>query len=209
MKVALCAKVETISKLWKDCLQETNHKIEIINNKDDLMDFLSQHKKAAICIENTWASSSLQELIVSIKEWYPKVRILTLSQEPNFTEGMELLQLGVQGYCNARMQPIHFQDALKAVKKGNNWMYPEFIQMMIQNINIAQNTQTTIDEKLAPLSKREKEVAKLIHSGHTNQEIADITSITLRTVKAHTSSIYEKMQVKDRVALVLHLNTTS
>lgn len=208
MRVALCGNLQTISQLWQNHLDEAQHKAKIIKDESELIKFLSKHQKAVVCLELEWLTTTLQEFIVSIQNSFPKTRIFILSQEPNFHEGMELLQLGVQGYGNARMQPVHFKDALKIVKQGNNWLYPEFIQMMIQNINVTQESKNLIEEKLKPLTKREREVAKLIQDGHTNQEIADITSITLRTVKAHTSSIYEKMNVKDRVALVLHLNET-
>lgn len=209
MKIALCTQLDTISQLWHDYLKDTKHKAKIVKNEDELRKFLSKHKKAAICLEDEWLkTANPKEFIISIKNIFPKAHILILSQQPSFKEGMELLELGVHGYANARMQPVHFKDALKAVKRGNNWLYPEFIQMMIKTINTPEENKTTLEEKLMPLSKREKEVARLIYDGHTNQEIADITSITLRTVKAHTSSIYEKMEVKDRVALVLHLNET-
>lgn len=208
MRVALCASLEAVRVSWKNHIKQTDYKAKIINNTDELMDFLLKHKKAVICLEDKWTPTSLKEVIISIQEWYPKARIFALSQAPNFEEGMELLNIGVKGYGNAHMQHIHFIDALKSIKKDNLWLYPEFVQMMIKNINNSQVQQIPLDIKLSELSKREKEVAKLIHEGYTNQEIADITNITLRTVKAHTSSIYEKLNVKDRVGLVLHLNQT-
>ena len=56
---------------------------------------------------------------------------------------------------------------------------------------------------LSELSSREREVANLIYQGLTNNEISEKTGITLRTVKAHTTSIYSKLNVKDRIGLVL------
>ena len=56
---------------------------------------------------------------------------------------------------------------------------------------------------LSELSSREREIADLIYQGLTNNEISEKTGITLRTVKAHTSSIYSKLNVKDRIGLVL------
>ena len=56
---------------------------------------------------------------------------------------------------------------------------------------------------LSELSLREREIADLIYQGLTNNEISEKTGITLRTVKAHTSSIYSKLNVKDRIGLVL------
>ena len=62
-----------------------------------------------------------------------------------------------------------------------------------------------VDKKtdLSELSSREREIADLIYQGLTNNEISEKTGITPRTVKAHTSSIYSKLNVKDRIGLVL------
>nr|WP_249321509.1 MULTISPECIES: helix-turn-helix transcriptional regulator [unclassified Campylobacter] len=56
---------------------------------------------------------------------------------------------------------------------------------------------------LEKLTVKERDIANFIYNGLTNQEIADVSNITLRTVKAHISSIFEKTGVKDRVNLVL------
>lgn len=55
------------------------------------------------------------------------------------------------------------------------------------------------------ISAREEEVLGLICEGRTNQEIADILYISLQTVKDHTSRIYRKVGVKNRVQLVTFL----
>jgi len=55
------------------------------------------------------------------------------------------------------------------------------------------------------ISAREKEVLGLICEGRTNKEIADILYISLQTVKDHTSRIYKKTGVKNRVQLVAFL----
>jgi LuxR family maltose regulon positive regulatory protein len=51
---------------------------------------------------------------------------------------------------------------------------------------------------LDPLSERELEVLRLFAQGMTNQEIADQLIISLGTVKAHSSNIYRKLDVRNR-----------
>ena len=56
-----------------------------------------------------------------------------------------------------------------------------------------------------PLSKREKEVLKLVLQGKGNKQIALALDISLRTVEFHLKNIYTKFQVSSRIELVLKL----
>ena len=108
--------------------------------------------------------------------------IFALTSNPNFTEGTRLLSLGVKGYGDINMPKTTMRDALRVISKGNIWLYPEFLQMMITSFS--KNLHEINQEKLDLLSSREQEIASLVKKGLSNKEIAVQTSITERTVKA-------------------------
>lgn len=66
-----------------------------------------------------------------------------------------------------------------------------------------------IGEKLASLTAREREVMELILAGKYNKVIADELNISMRTVEAHRSKIFEKMAVRSAVELAQLLKTHS
>lgn len=132
--------------------------------------------------------------------------IFALSSSPSFTEGRHLLSFGIKGYGKLDMPKKSLRDALYLIKKGNIWLYPEFLQTMITSFS--KNLHEVNQKKLDLLSSREQEIASLAREGLSNKEIATQAKITERTVKAHLSSIYEKLDIKDRVALVIKLNNT-
>lgn len=210
MRVVLCATDDTIAHLWKKNLKQTSYKRKIVEDENSLMSYLLKYKesKILVCIEDIWVGNSfddIKELIVALKGLYEDIYIMVLSRYPSFSTGRAILALGVNGYGNSKMLPIHLQDAMECIANGNIWVYPEFVQMMIKSINVSYSKDSNNNLTLDNLSPREKEITKLIYEGYNNKEIAAMTNITLRTVKAHTTSIYEKMNVKDRVALVLLL----
>ena len=59
------------------------------------------------------------------------------------------------------------------------------------------------EEKL--LTDRELEVLNCIYKGYSNPEISKLLNITISTVKAHTSSIFQKFHAKNRIELLLML----
>lgn len=135
-------------------------------------------------------------------------RILVLSLMPVFEEAQYYLALGAMGYANAMMHESHLHSAYQAVEEGKVWLHPDFISLMIHQLQgNADKTKSTHNTLLAELSHREKEVALLLGDGHTHNEIAEQLGITVRTVKAHASAIYHKLGIKDRLALSLLLHS--
>ena len=133
----------------------------------------------------------------------PELKLLVLSDTPNFEEGQGLLQLGIKGYANTYIHLLHLKQAIELINSGNIWLYPSFMQELIR---ASQDKNKQKEKLLALLTSREKETALQVSHGKSNKEIASELKITERTVKAHLSSIYEKTKISDRTSLALKLN---
>ena len=86
--------------------------------------------------------------------------------------------------------------AIKRVSRGEVY-YPEFVTRLLLN------TVNQQDEEVK-LNGRELEFIKLASTELTYKEIADQMSISVRTVDGYRDSLFEKLQVKSRVGLVLY-----
>lgn len=134
-------------------------------------------------------------------------RVMVLSMVPDFNAAQNFLAMGAMGYGNAMMHESHLHSALQALEEGKVWLHPDFIARMISQIQYQDVGKKRSLALLDDLSKREREVALMLSDGATHQNIADALDITVRTVKAHATSIYQKLDVKDRLALSLLLHT--
>lgn len=130
--------------------------------------------------------------------------LLILEKAPEIATGKMLLSHGVKAYGNSRMHPNHFIQMTEAVKKNKIWTYPELTSALAES---KENKLNDASMKLLKnrLTQKEIEVVELILKGMTNDAIANSLDVTTRTIKAHISSIFAKLHVNDRLALVLLL----
>ncbi|CAG35244.1 LuxR family transcriptional regulator [Desulfotalea psychrophila] len=150
-------------------------------------------------------------LIVDLKDCVVPVNtscptpIIVLTGVPTFQEALALLQLNVKGYGNRQMRQDNMRQVVENVKAGQIWLPPSIINQLIATVGTDSTASHTANAILNKLSKREQEVASCVAEGMSNQEIADKMYVSLRTVKAHLSSIYEKTGLRNRLELGLKL----
>ncbi|MEA3289758.1 MAG: response regulator transcription factor [Campylobacterota bacterium] len=131
--------------------------------------------------------------------------VMVLDPSPTYANTKKILEVGVRGYGSLMMHDIHLSEALKAILDGNIWLYPDFIDEMVERLS-EKRSDNDNEKVLEKLSQREKEVALYVKDGLTNKDIAQKLDITIRTVKAHTHNIYDKTGVSNRLALALLFN---
>ncbi len=126
------------------------------------------------------------------------------ADQPNIREMLEFVQLGARGYCNSYMRSEHYQQMIRLLSAGQSWFPP---QMLEQTFSLAQQamSQNNEGDMLDELTAREKDTALAVSKGLSNKQIAEHLSISERTVKTHLTNIFKKLNIKDRVGLVLYL----
>ncbi|CAA0107256.1 Response regulator protein VraR [Zhongshania aliphaticivorans] len=162
---------------------------------------------ASPCIDIIHASSFSPEAVAAfLKTASSGDRRLAIADDiPSATALLGYTQGGALAYCNSYMASDHFRQLFALLDNGASW-YPPV--MLTEIFNLARKNMAS-DQPLSPLfdalTDRERQVALRVAEGKSNKEVAVDFNITVRTVKAHLSNIYEKLQVKDRVALLIYL----
>lgn len=158
-------------------------------------DELGSQENSVIFVSDTMLSDEYDD--------YSKNKLMILSRTPDFMQAQQFLQKGAMGYGNAMMHETYLHSLIQTLEEGNIWLHPPFLTKLILQVREDNNHKEISSHKLDVLSAREKEVALLLGDGKSHFEISTLLGITVRTVKAHATSIYAKLGVKDRLALSL------
>lgn len=132
-----------------------------------------------------------------IKSKYPGVQVIILTVSNQHDKVVQAIRDGCSAYVLKDSPPEQLIEIVESVAEGRY-----FVDTAIANellVNLVQGTpHYQVQKEQSLLTIREKEVLQLIVNGHSNKEIASKLNITLRTVKAHVSSILIKLDVNDR-----------
>ncbi|MBE9608333.1 helix-turn-helix transcriptional regulator [Chitinilyticum piscinae] len=142
--------------------------------------------------------------------WQTRAReglLIACNTLPDDHEGLRLLGWGVRGYCHALAPAGLLVQVLQVVAAGEIWAGRTLVQRLLGALQQLPGQQAAATGKgIELLSEREQQVAQLAARGAANKEIARELDITERTVKAHLSAAFTKLEVADRVQLTLKLN---
>jgi DNA-binding NarL/FixJ family response regulator len=131
-----------------------------------------------------------------LKNAHPEIKVIVLSMFEDAEKVLTMVRMGVKGYLLKDAEPAEFEDALLKVS-NNEIYYPEFVtRHLVHSINI--------DYTLAKLNSREIEFLKLSATELTYKEIAEQMCISSRTVDGYRDALFEKLQIKSRIGLVLY-----
>lgn len=145
--------------------------------------------------------------LAEILKLAPASRIFLLSDQPDHEEGYAFLKMGIVGYGNSYIAAERLAEAVHVITSGGVWLGQKIIQQLIMEAyKNSGNKVEDVEATLAVLTPKERRVAELVARGETNLEIAADLAISERTVKAHLTSIYEKLPVGNRLSLALLLN---
>ena len=134
--------------------------------------------------------------LASIRAEHPGVAVIIISAHENPQTIRRALDYGASGYLTKRTGLSDLKSSLNAVLSCQEWL-PASIKKAVSLIQLSDQDRT-LDQKLASLSPQQFKVLTRVTKGLLNKQIADQLGIQERTVKAHMSAIFEKLDVKNR-----------
>jgi DNA-binding NarL/FixJ family response regulator len=124
-----------------------------------------------------------------------KVLVLSMQDDPQYVR--EAFEAGASGYVLKEAADTEVVGAVRAVAAGERYVHPALGARLV-----AAEAEERKRAESDPLSEREREVLALLALGHTNQEIAALLYISVRTAETHRAHIMQKLGLASRAELV-------
>jgi two-component system response regulator NreC len=127
----------------------------------------------------------------------PETKVLVLSMQDDPSYVREAFAAGATGYVLKEAADEEVVAAVREIANGGRYVHPALGARMV-----AAEAEARAAEEADPLSEREREVLRLLALGHTNQEIAKMLYISVRTAETHRAHIMQKLGLSTRAELV-------
>jgi DNA-binding NarL/FixJ family response regulator len=126
----------------------------------------------------------------------PELRILILSMHDNERYFFEALRAGASGYVLKAAADCDLVEACRATMRGEPFLSPPTVRALMRAYLADPSSAPG-----SPLTQREQEVVKLVAEAHSTASIAELLTISPKTVERHRENILAKLGMSDRVEL--------
>jgi two-component system response regulator NreC len=181
-------------------LLDADDGIEVVGEAGDVRTavFEAREKKPDVVLMDVVmpGQSGIEGLPLVLKE-APEAKVLVLSMQDDPRYVREAFAAGASGYVLKEAVDAEVVAAVREVAGGGRYVHPALGARLV-----AAEAEEQARVEADPLSEREHEVMRLLALGHTNQEIATMLYISVRTAETHRAHIMQKLRLSSRAELV-------
>lgn len=195
---------------WKTILSG-EHKISIADTINHAIGHIQMNPTDILIIDADTMDFDTDTTAL-VQTWDTALQALIIGREWSEDQQIHALISGFSGYCEYEAAAGLLLKATNSLLKGDIWIQRHLVPKVIEHLIELTNAQTIQSEQTTPannnlqtLTNRELDVAKMIRAGESNKTIASLLNISERTVKAHLTSIFQKLEVQDRLHLAVLL----
>lgn len=193
---------------WLDVL-EPLYPLSFVDNIDRvLLESQTNNEDTLIVLDASLLTEKHQ--LALICESFHKV--LVINEERNSDQKIQYIYEGAWGYSDYSVNKQLIIRTIESILNNEVWLERQLIPQLLQGA-VARSSLLKVNDEfnsetlkvLSSLTHREIEVIKLVYSGEDNIAISQALNISNRTVKAHLSAVYRKLNISDRFQLIVFL----
>ena len=207
--ILIASAIPEIRKQWSHGLQDF-YSIQEATKWENLRWSMTNHSPSVLLLDLALLQPNGNRIgsIFDLQRLSPSTKIILLASVCDEKEAINVFKTGVKGYCNKDIDPPLLKKAVEVVQKGEVWIGRKTIshflsELTSHTVNRQKDPPSLSEVCLDYLTPREHQIARLVGDGAHNKEIARGLNISERTVKAHLTAIFQKLQIPDRLRLGL------
>lgn len=172
-------------------------------NIADAISWLNENDVDLLITEVVFSNDDALELLKTLRKNKKEIKILILTGDNRIKKIQELFKLGVNGFIEKHNETKQFIEALNCIKRGQSYIGEDLRNKIIENFSQSKPQESeNINEILNSITNRELEIIKLICDGWNSKEISSQLFISFNTVETHRKRIFQKLKIKNSIALL-------
>ena len=186
-------------------LEDDIEVIADVESAEDLVELVWQTKPDLVLLDIRMPQGNGLDAVPAVVRINPETRVLVLTASDEQSEHVRALMLGAKGVVLKDSARQTLMDAIRTVCRGGFWIDPRMRRGVVGEAAQDEAGGAGRDARgSSGLTDRELEIVRLVASGQKNREVSAALAISERTVKAHLQNVFQKLGVRDRVALVMY-----
>jgi DNA-binding NarL/FixJ family response regulator len=138
------------------------------------------------------------EVVSRLKDTHPGLPVLILTMHEEAQYIVRAIEAGAMGYLTKQSAPEQLVTAIRRVYSGQRYMTDEATEALALRIARGTRDKTPLDS----LSMRELQVLRRLAMGHTNREIAQAYSLSIKTVDTYRARLLKKLDLRNNAELI-------
>jgi DNA-binding NarL/FixJ family response regulator len=178
--------------------------IEIIGeaaNAKDAVSLALQLHADIVLMDIGMPGLSSFEATRQLRKQRPETRVIFLSMYDDEDYLAECVEIGASGYILKESPAEQLVSAIRDVHRGGNYLSPRLLARLVDDYRV-QSHSPARQPRFGTLTKREREIMKLLAEGRSVKEIATSLDLSVKTVEAHKFNLMRKLDIHNKAQLV-------
>jgi len=178
---------------------EIGSHVDLVGEADEVaaaIEMIAERAPEVVLLDVHLPGGGGRAVIEAVKETNPEVKFLAISVSDAPEDVVDVVHAGARGYVTKSIRGPDLVAAIEKVASGDAVFSPKLAGFVLDAFTAL--TPADVDDELASLSAREREVLQHIARGYTYRETGEALFISVKTVETHVSAVLRKLQLSSR-----------
>jgi DNA-binding NarL/FixJ family response regulator len=185
-------------------LLATENDLEVVGeaaNASDAVTLAQTVRPDVVLMDIGMTGMSSFEATRLIRKERPETKVIFLSMYDDEDYLSESMEIGASGYILKESPAEQLLTAIREVHRGGSYLSPRLLARLVDDFRL-QGRNTVRQPRFGSLTKREREILKLLAEGKSVKEIACGFELSVKTIEAHKFNLMRKLDIHNKAQLV-------